>query len=196
MDSSLFDAHDGLPGELDLLKKGLEEMNWEQLKQCADSSRTGFPIKDIWQAEFYGSVGKFIPRHLTFCKEFVAKTDNRVDFVLRNGSTRAIEFLIKSSDVDGHHKRFENDAYKRLRLGGSYLVVNIKPWNNMPDLHDVSDTSRLAAATQCFTALRTQTRKQRHALFLLSNGLSSRILYVSDCSARSVVECSRSPPER
>ena len=95
MATHLFD--DGLPSELDLLKVGLQRIKWRKLKQCAGSSPTGFPIEDIWQAEFYGSIGEVIPRNLVFCKENVVNsTLAKVDFVLRNGSTRAIEFLIKS----------------------------------------------------------------------------------------------------
>ena len=194
IDESLFDAHSGLPPELDLLKAGLRKIQWHQVKQCAGSSLTGFPLEDVWQAEFYGSIGGFIPRELVFCKEYVAKTDNRVDFVLRNGSTRAIEFLIKSSDVNGHHNRFEKGAYKSLRLSGSYLVVDIKPWGNQPDIHDVPDASRLGVATQCFEALDSTRRKNHHAVFLVSNDLSSGILYTYNLQTSSVVECLRSPP--
>ena len=185
---------DGLPHELALLKKGFEGLNWVQLKNCPGSSNSGFPIEDIWQAEFYGSIGRFIPRHLTFCKEYVARTVNRVDFVLRNGSTRAIEFLIKSSDVGGHHRRFENGSYSALSLTGSYLVVDIKPWGKMPDLDDVSDGDRLAAATACFAALTTGNRRRNHAVFLISNDLSSGILYTYHAETESAVEYARSPP--
>ena len=192
IDESMF--ADGLPPELDVLKAGLQKIKWEQLKQCAQSSQTGFPIEDVWQAEFYGSVGEFIPREFAFCKEYVAKTDNRVDFVLRNGSTRAIEFLIKSNDVAGHHKRFEDRTYKSLRLSGSYLVVDIKPWDDEPDLHDVSDQSRLDVAAKCFEALPV-ARQIKHALFLVANDLSSGILYSYDIATGYVEERLRSPPD-
>jgi len=193
VDESLFHNHTGLPPELDLLKAGLERIKWDQVKQCTQSSSKGFPIEDIWQAEFYGSIGELIPREYVFCKEYVVRSENRVDFVLRNGSTRAIEFLIKSRDVDGHHERFENGSYNSLRLSGSYLVVDIKPWDNEPDLHNVSDTARLVVASRCFESL-TVARRRRHALFLVSNDLSSGILYIYNENENSVEEYSRSPP--
>jgi hypothetical protein len=50
-----------------------------------------------------------------------------------------LEFLIKSSNVAGNHKRFENGSYRSLRLSGSYLVVDIVPWDSMPDFQGTSD---------------------------------------------------------
>jgi hypothetical protein len=192
-DRSLFEAHSGLPPELDLLRAGLRKIKWHQVKQCAGSSHTGFPIEDVWQAEFYGSIGEFIPREFVFCKEYVATTADRVDFVLRNGSTRAIEFLIKSDRVALHHERFETGAYRSLRLSGSYLVVDIKPWAEAPDIHDVPDAHRLRVATECFDAMVTSRRKN-HAVFLVSSKLSSGILYTYNLETSSAVECMRSPP--
>ena len=192
--SPLFESG-SIPSELDLIKIGLGNINWQSLKQFAGSSQSGFPIEDVWQAEFYGSIGKFIPRNLVFCKEYVVdgQTHNpRVDFVLRNGGTRAIEFLIKSSDVGGHHRRFENGAYKSLKLSGSYMVVDIQPWDNEPDLNCVSDPYRLQRASGSFEAL-TKLQQLRHALFLVSSDLSSGILYVFDREKHAVVECLRSP---
>jgi hypothetical protein len=197
-DSTLFDDQGNIPSELELLKKGFEEMNWTQLKQCTGSSAApdSFPIEDIWQAEFYGGIGKFIPRNLTFCKEYVTQTANRVDFVLRNGCTRAIELLIKSSDVSGHHKRFENGAYSSLRLSGSYLVVDILPWDKLPDLDNVPETTRSQAATACFTALSTDIRRRHHAVFFVANDFTSGILYSYDFETRTAQEYARSPPVR
>mmetsp|Transcript_28385 Transcript_28385/g.77915 ORF Transcript_28385/g.77915 Transcript_28385/m.77915 type:complete len:595 (-) Transcript_28385:2815-4599(-) len=191
MVTHLFD--DGLPSELDLLKAGLERIKWRRLKQNTGSSTTGFPIEDIWQAEFYASIGEVIPKGLVFCKEYVANPSAKVDFVLRNDSTRAIEFLIKSSDVGGHHQRFESGAYNSLRLSGSYLVVDIKPWDNKPDLYDVSEARRVQAARACFDALGTTTRLMHHALFMISNDLLSGILYAFDSETGAVFECLRSP---
>ena len=78
------DSINTLPCELDLAKKGLEEISWHQLRMSGSSSYPGFAIEDVWQTEFYGAIGEFIPRNLVFCKEFVAETTNQVDFVLRN----------------------------------------------------------------------------------------------------------------
>jgi len=193
-DLSLFNDNNGsLPSELDLLKAGLSRIKWRQLKQSAASSYTGFPIEDIWQAEFYGSIGDLIPRDLVFCKEYVTKTDSRVDFVLRNGSTRAIEFLIRSSDVEGHHRRFESGSYINLRLGGSYLVVDIKPWGQSLDIHEVTDTDRLQVAAKCFEAISIE-RRSKHAVFLVSNDVSSGILYTWDTAKSITLESLRSPP--
>jgi len=195
-DASLFDANEGLPIELDLAKKGLEELHWNQLQMCAGSSTTGFPIEDVWQAEFYAAIGKYVPRELIFCKECVVQSGTKsgsVDFVLRNGSTRAIEFLLKSDDVIGHHRRFEEGAYNSLYLSGSYLVVDIKPWDNMPDLLNVANSQILQVANQCFARLGTEHRRMHHAVFLVSNNLSSGILYTYDTTTRGAVEYGRSP---
>ena len=189
-----FSDTNSVPGEFDILKLGFQELKWRQIKQSGQSSVSGFPIEDVWQAVFYASIGQLIPQHLTFCKEYVAHTDNRVDFVLRNGETRAIEFLIKSSDVPGHHKRFEEGAYSSLKLTGSYLVVDIKPWNKQLALYDAADNERLDVANNCFTAL-VSLRRARHAVFLVSDDLSSGILYGYDLQTNTAVELMRSPQD-
>ena len=97
------------------------------MKSCALSSRTGFPIKDVWQAEFYDAIGKYVPRKFVFCKEYAVQSGSKsgsVDFVLRNGNTRAIEFLIKSNDVIGHHRRFEKGAYVKMR-NETHLIATL-----------------------------------------------------------------------
>ena len=59
----------------------------------------------VWQAKFYASVGETIPLQYVLCNEYFTNPDSaKVEFVLRHGSTRAIKFLIKSSDVMGHHQ--------------------------------------------------------------------------------------------
>lgn len=67
-------------------------------------------------------------------------------------------------------------------------MVDIKPWDSMPDLDDVSDCDRRAAATACFAALTTGTRRRNHAVFLISNDLSSGILYTyhKRCGVRAI----------
>jgi len=99
-----------VPSALEMLVKGLQELSWLMLKQSAGSSKSGFPIEDIWQANFYSGIGHFIPKKLTFCKEQVAGTQHRVDFVLRNGYAIAIEFLTCSRNVNEHHERFVTGA--------------------------------------------------------------------------------------
>jgi hypothetical protein len=97
-------------------------------------------------------VGEYVPRKLTFCREqFMTARNKRGwdDFVLRNGSTtRAIEFLIKSNDVQEHHKRFKDGAYSSLF--GSYLVVDIKPWNGESELRNVAESQVLQVAGRVF----------------------------------------------
>ena len=100
------------PSTVELLRKGLAELEWATIQKCGDSSKSGFPIEDIWQTAFYAAIGGFIPSSFSFCKEKVTSNDKRIDFVLRNGSKWGIEFLIKSSKVEEHHSRFE--------CGGSY----------------------------------------------------------------------------
>lgn len=73
-------------------------------------------------------------------------------------------------------------------------MVDIKPWGDEPDLHDVSDERRLVVARKCFEELGTSTRRQHHALFLVSNDLSSGILYNFNMLNGTVDECLRSPP--
>lgn len=177
-----FDGNNDIPGELELARIGFQRINWNRLKMSCQSSSSGFPVEDIWQAEFYSAIGRCIPRPYTFCKEYATSSGLKkgsVDFVLRNGGTRAIEFLIKSDRVGLHHERFEKGAYSSLRLSGSYLVVDIKPWNNEPDIHEVSDRRRLEVVTQCFhdLALNKMSRRLRHAVFLVSNDLSRGILF-------------------
>ena len=189
-----FNQNNDLPGEVELARIGLAGIEWNRLKMSSESSSSGFPVEDIWQSEFYSAIGKCIPRPYTFCKEYATASGRKtgsVDFVLRNGGTRAIEFLIKSDRVSIHHERFETGAYNNLRLKGTYLVVDIKPWGNDPDLHAVSDERRLEIATACFrdAALDKIPRRLRHAVFLVSNDLSRGILYTynsSSCSAEAV----------
>jgi hypothetical protein len=78
-----------------------------------------------------------------------------------------------------HHERFEKGAYNSLRLSGSYLVVDIKLWNDEPEIHEVSDRRRLEVATERFhdLALNKMSRRLRHAVFLVSNDLSRGILF-------------------
>jgi hypothetical protein len=125
-----FPTPNSIPDEFDVLRMGFKELAWRQIMPSRNSkSPTLFPIEDEWHAMFYASIGQFIPQHLTFCQEYVAPSDNRVDFVLRNRqTTRAIEFLTQSRDVAGHHERFERGAYNSLKLSGAYLVVDIKAW--------------------------------------------------------------------
>ena len=187
----------GLPSEKDLAKEGLGSLNWAQLKMSRGSSEGGiFPIEDIWQAEFYGAIGQFIPRELTFCKEYVTYAGGKsghVDFVLRNGQTRAIEFLIQSRDVVGHHERFESGAYSCLCLDeGSYLVVDIIHWNQSTDLCDLGDAKPLQFAKGKFENLES-FRRPHHAVFIASNDLTSGILYTYDAKADQVEEYGRSP---
>jgi hypothetical protein len=169
--------------------KGLQEISWSSLKQSAGSSLSGFPSENIWQAHFYAGIGHFIPKQFTFCKEQVAGTQNQVDFVLRNGKTVAIEFLIRSSKVDEHHERFETGAYQKLGLD-EYFVVDILPWDQTPDLLDVSNERRLSLATECFNRL-DESRRPVHAVFLVANNLNAGILYTYDSAAK---ETARSPP--
>ena len=123
-------------------------------------------------------------------------TDNRVDFVLRNSSTRnsstrGIEFLIKSNNVDGHHRRFERGgAYASLGLT-EYLVVDIVPWNDEPDINAVSYDSLLDRAKGCFDKL-TPARRPVHGVFVVSNDVKRGILYLHN--GTDVYEAVRSPP--
>jgi len=116
------------------------------------SSTSLFPVEDIWQAEFYGAIGNYIIRPYTFCKEYVTSSGRRtgsIDFVLRNGQTRAIEFLIKSDRVSEHHERFWAGAYTDLfHLSGSYLVVDIKPWDRVLFVNSVPGFPRLPIVWQ------------------------------------------------
>mmetsp|Transcript_7900 Transcript_7900/g.16505 ORF Transcript_7900/g.16505 Transcript_7900/m.16505 type:complete len:544 (-) Transcript_7900:194-1825(-) len=176
------DFNNESPKELELASLGFGAISWNQLKMSSQSSPSGFPIENIWQTVFYSAIGQFIPRPYTFCKEYAITSGSKsgsVDFVLRNGGTRAIEFLIKSDRVGLHHERFETGAYKSLCLSGSYLVVDIKPWNNQPEIHEVSDSRRLEVATECFhdSALNKMSRRLRHAVFLVSNDLSRGVLF-------------------
>ena len=102
-----------------------------------------------------------------------------MDFVLRNGETRAIEFLTKSDRVGEHHQRFETGVYQSLRLSGSYLVVDIKPWGRMPDILDVAEEERLNVASACFRDPHVQwgSRRLHHAVFLVSNDVSKGMLF-------------------
>jgi hypothetical protein len=183
-----------IPDEFDILKMGFKDLEWRQIKQSGQSSSSGFPIEDVWQAVVYASIGRLIPKHLTFCKEYISNNDNRVDFVIRNGqTTRAIEFLIKSSDVAGHHKRFEEGAYSSLKLSGSCLVVDIKPGNKEGALYDAADDERLDVVNTSFNTLVNNVRRLRHAVFLVSDNLSSGILYGYDAQTNAAVELMRSP---
>jgi hypothetical protein len=190
--SEVFSDTNSMPAVSDILKLGLQKLEWHLIQMSSGSSDSGFPIEDVWQAVFYASIGRLIPNHLTFCKEYVAQTKCRVDFVLRNGGTRAIEFLIKSSDIDGHHKRFEEGAYSSLNLSASYLVVDIKPWNGGRALYDTSYDHRLLVANTFFQTL-DHERRLNHAVFLVSDDLSSGILYGYDPETNRAVEWVRSP---
>ena len=188
----------GLPSEKDLARAGLGAVNWAQLQMSRSSSEDGeFPIEDVWQAEFYGAIGKFVPRSFTFCKEYVTKAGEEaghVDFVLRDGISRAIEFLIRSRDVSGHHKRFEEGAYRSLCLeGGTYLVVDIIPWGGLTDLHGIGPSEPLQLAEKKFINLGSQRRRMHHAVFIASNDLTSGILYTYDGETNKVVAYGRSP---
>ena len=183
--TDLFNGSENLPHELELARTGLRGINWNQLRMSEESSESLFPVEDIWQAEFYGSIGQHIPRQYVFCKEYATFSGSQrgsVDFVLRNGETRAIEFLIKSDRVGLHHERFEKGAYRSLSLSWSYLVVDIKPWGNMPDILEVSEQHRLDIATACFLDPHVQkgARRFHHAVFLVSNGLSMGMLFIYD----------------
>ena len=88
----LFNNAPNLPHELDLARTDLQGINWRQLQMSRESSRSGFPVEAIWQTEFYGSNGQHIPRKYIFCKEYATSSgglSGSVDFVLRNGQTRA-----------------------------------------------------------------------------------------------------------
>lgn len=102
-----------------------------------------------------------------------------MDFVLRNGETRAIEFLIKSDGIGLHHERFETGAYQSLLLSRTYLVVDIKPWGSTPDMFNVPEQTQFAVATTCFLDPHVQKAQRylRHAVFLVSDNLSSGILF-------------------
>lgn len=190
----------GVPLEVDLANAGLGALNWAQLQMSLSSSKDReFPIEDIWQAEFYGAIGKFVPRELTFCKEYAVTNGTKgghVDFVLRNGCTRAIEFLVHSRDVKGHHKRFEDGAYNSLCLSGAtYLVVDIIPWHGMTDLCNLSRSVPLQLAEEKFEGL-TEGQRRHHAVFIASIDLTAGILYAYDAGASKAVEYGRSPTPR
>ena len=184
-----FNIHN-IPSPVTLLAKGLQEFNWASLKSSAGSSRSGFPIEDIWQAIFYSAIGHFLPKSVTFCKEEVQGIDDQVGFVLRNGSTRAIEFLIKSDRVVKHHERFESGPCRSLN--SSYIVVDISPWNKTPSLHSVADDERLRVATALFEKTLNKDRWHNHAVFLVADDCQSGILYVYD-TLDGVHELLRSP---
>ena len=193
------DGMESIPSSLELVKKGLEELAWASVKKCAESSTTGFPIENVWQTFFYSAIGHFIPHEFPFCKERVVGTQDRVDFVLRNGSTCGIEFLIKSDRVDAHHQRFETGPYARLNLD-DYIVVDILPWpsrvqqgNKRPrDLHDVSHEECIDVASTLFQNL-TPARRQKHAIFFVANNLKSGILFTYDAVQERAMEATRSP---
>ena len=179
------------PSTVELLRKGLAELEWATIQKCGDSSKSGFPIEDIWQTAFYAAIGGFIPSSFSFCKEKVTSNDKRIDFVLRNGSKWGIEFLIKSSKVEEHHSRFEcGGSYSTLNLD-AYLVVDILPWGKEPDLFCVSTTAQLQRARECFEKL-TGARRNAHAVFLIGNDLQKGILYLYNDEQR-VYEALRSP---
>jgi hypothetical protein len=139
---------------------------------------------------FYASIGRQIPTYCSFCKEYTTNNDSRADFVFQKGETlRAIEFLIKSSDVTGHHKRFEEGAYSIIK---SYLVVDIQPWNKKVALNAAAINERLKVAGKSFRALAT-ARRVRHAVFLVADDLSSGILCDYDSQTNTAVELMRSP---
>jgi hypothetical protein len=54
---ALFDTNQDLPSEKDLVSLGLGQLQWNQLKNGEGSSPSGFPVEDIWQAEFNGAIG-------------------------------------------------------------------------------------------------------------------------------------------
>ena len=201
--SELFHSHDkhwsqfdtnSIPAPLDLLTKGLQEMEWHLIRSSAESSQSGFPIENIWQSVFYTAIGHFLPASVTFCKEEVQGSQDRVDFVLRNGTTRAIEFLIKSDRIVIHHERFENGAYKHLN--SSYIVVDIAPWDKKPALHDTADSERLNVARSFFAKTNDKSRWKDHAVFLVENDCMSGILYRFNEATDRVEETARSPPNR
>lgn len=158
------------------------------------SSTSLFPVEDIWQAEFYSSISHHVPRQHTFCKEEVTaagKKTGNVDFVLQNGETRAIEVLVKSDRIGVHHERFETGVYRPLKLTGSYLVVDIKPWGQHRlghDLHEISEQERVDFASEYFghTEL-NPSRRSHHAVFLVANALSWGPLFTHDETSQSAV---------
>jgi len=179
----------------------MDELSWSMVHSCRGSSETGFPIKDAWQTCFYSAIGHYIPAHLTFCKERVVGSKDRVDFVLRNGSTRGVEFLIKSDRVEKHHKRFETGAYSKLNLD-DYIVVDILPWSSeVPsstnkrsrDVHDVSHDERTSFASGLFQKL-ALARRQKHAVFVVANNdLARGFLFTYDKAQGKAVVATWSP---
>jgi hypothetical protein len=180
-----------VPSCMELLQKGLVELNWRTVRDCKESSSTSFPIENVWQTVFYSAIGRYIPASLTFCKERVVDgKQDRLDFVLRNGSTLGIELLIKSDRVKHHHARFEDGGgYYALSLD-EHLVCDIAVWDS-GSVFNEDPAVLMHRVITMFDSL-SIARRAVHSVFLVGSDLSGGILYKYS-SALKVVQVCRSP---
>lgn len=59
-------------------------------------------------------------------------------------------------------------------------MVDIKPWDDLPDLRDAPQSQATAKATECFRKLGTERRRMHHAVSFVSNDFLSGTLYTFD----------------
>ena len=73
-------------------------------------------------------------------------------------------------------------------MSGLYLVADIKPWRNTPDLLEATEKERLDIATACFHDVHIQNGSRRllHAALLVSNSLLTGILFINDTTTDQV----------
>ena len=127
--------------------------------------------------------------------------DKRIDFVLRKGSTCAIEFLIKSDRIAEHHQRFEaGGSYSSLNCD-DYVVVDIVPWisprrwfrKRSRGLEDASFDDRKGFVQTLFLNIDQVSRREKHAVFLVSDDLNLGFLYTWNSTKSEPVLRAKSP---